>query len=107
MNKEFNELFEGLTRAHGQYTLSGTQRSDGKQQGRATTVREDVTLDKWDLHLKGKKGLGIIPINDDSNCKFGAIDVDTYKDLDYNEVLQKVNQLKLPLYPCKSKSGTV
>jgi hypothetical protein len=107
MNKEFNELFAGLTRAHGEYTLSGTLRSDGKKQGRATTVRQDVTLEKWDLHLKGKKGLGIIPINDDSKCKFGAIDVDTYKDLDYNKVLEQVSKLSLPLYPCRSKSGGV
>ena len=107
MNKEFYELFEGLTRAHGEYTLSGKLRADGKKEGRATTVRQDVTLEKWEAHLTGKKGLGIIPINDDSMCKFGAIDVDVYKDLDYDKILLKVKDFKLPLYACKSKSGGV
>ena len=69
------KLFEGLPRAHGTYEIKG-ERADGKKQGKATTVREDVTLEKWQAHLDGKTGIGIIPINDDSSCKFGAIDVD-------------------------------
>jgi|TARA_R110001592_G_scaffold13613_3_gene62280 hypothetical protein len=107
MNKEFYKLFEGLTRAHGEYTLNGKLRADGKKEGRATTVRQDVTLEKWEAHLTGKKGLGIIPINDKSMCKFGAIDIDVYKDLDYESILLKVKSFKLPLYACKSKSGGV
>jgi len=107
MEKEFNKLFLGLTRAHGRYTLTGDSRSDGKKKGKATTVREDVTLEKWKEHLNGNKGLGIIPINDDSQCRFGAIDVDNYKDLDYNQTLDRVRALDLPLYACRSKSGGV
>lgn len=104
--EQFNEVFMGLTRAHGEYEIN-SERADGKKQGRAKTVREDVTLDKWQLHLDGVKSLGIIPINDDSKCRFGAIDVDTYDGLDFTEINVKLDKYKLPLFPCKSKSGGV
>lgn len=100
------KLFEGLPRAHGTYEIKG-ERADGKKQGKATTVREDVTLEKWQAHLDGKTGIGIIPINDDSSCKFGAIDVDQYDGLDIKVVNDKIKQYKLPLFPCMSKSGGV
>ena len=100
------KLFEGLPRAHGTYEIKG-ERADGKKQGKATTVREDVTLEKWQAHLDGKTGIGIIPINDDSSCKFGAIDVDQYDGLDIKVINDKIKQYKLPLFPCMSKSGGV
>ncbi len=99
-------LFEGLLRAHGTYEIKG-ERADGKKQGKATTVREDVTPEKWQAHLDGKTGIGIIPINDDSNCKFGAIDVDQYDGLDIKAINNKLKEYKLPLFPCMSKSGGV
>lgn len=102
----FNEVFMGLTRAHGEYEING-ERADGKKQGRAKTVREDVTLDKWEAHISGTKSLGIIPINDESKCRFGAIDVDTYDGLDFTEINAKLDKYNLPLFPCKSKSGGV
>ena len=106
MKRKFKELFMGLERAHGSYNISG-ERADGKKQGVAKTVRENVTVEKWEAHLAGKKGLGIIPINDDSCCRFGAIDVDQYDGLDLNKVTAKISKLKLPLWPCQSKSGGV
>ena len=48
---KFKELFMGLDRAHGSYEISG-ERADGKKQGRAKTVREDVTDDKWQSHTR-------------------------------------------------------
>jgi len=103
---DFALYFNGLTRAHGEYEIKG-QRADGKKQGRAKTIREDVTLDKWKDHLEGKRGLGIIPINDDSMCRFGAIDVDQYDGLDFSEINKRIDKYSFPLFPCRSKSGGV
>ena len=96
----------GLDRAHGSYEISG-ERADGKKQGRAKTVREDVTDDKWQSHIQGKMGLGIIPINDSSECRFGAIDIDEYEGLDIGAINKKLIDFKFPLWPCQSKSGGV
>lgn len=104
--ERFFNLFLGLTRAHGTYAING-ERADGKKQGKATTVREDVTLDLWEKHLAGEKSLGIIPIDDNSQCFFGAIDVDKYDGLDFVDLNRKLEQYNLPLFPCKSKSGGV
>ena len=101
---EFGHLFSGLERAHGAYELKDS-RADGKLTGKAVTVREEVTSQHWIDHLDGKKGLGIIPINDQSQVKFGAIDVDQYKDLDLRKLALKIAKLKLPLIVCRSKSG--
>ena len=106
MENRFSSLFAGLERAHGTYEIKDS-RADGKLTGKAVTVRENVTIQHWKDHLAGTKGLGIIPINDESKVKFGAIDVDEYAELNLKELSIKLNQLKLPLIPCRSKSGGV
>ena len=106
MENRFSSLFAGLERAHGTYEIKDS-RADGKLTGKAVTVREKVTIQHWKDHLAGTKGLGIIPINDESKVKFGAIDVDEYAELNLKELSIKLNQLKLPLIPCRSKSGGV
>ena len=106
MENRFSSLFAGLERAHGTYEIKDS-RADGKLTGKAITVRENVTLQHWKDHLAGVKGLGIIPINDNSKVKFGAIDVDEYAELDLKELSKKLEDLKLPLIPCRSKSGGV
>ena len=85
METKFSSLFAGLERAHGTYEIKDS-RADGKLTGKAITVRENVTLQHWKDHLSGVKGLGIIPINDDSKVKFGAIDVDEYAELDLKKL---------------------
>ena len=67
--------------------------------------REIVTDKHWEDHLNGiEPSLGIIPINEDNECRWGCIDVDKYT-LDHKEILKKVNQYMLPLWVCRSKSG--
>ena len=63
-----------------------------------------VTLDLWQDHVEGKRPLGIIPIREDSTCSWGSIDIDEY-DVDALAVVKKIEQMKLPLVPCRSKSG--
>lgn len=103
--ERFFKLFSGLDRAHGMYDISGSSARPGeKLTGRAVTVQEPVTLELWTNHLKGNRGIGIVPINDSSECHFGAIDIDEY-DLNIPEILKEIRKNHLPLYPCLSKSG--
>lgn len=87
-------LFDGLTRAYGQYTIKG----------RASTVRKACGPVQWEAHLTGKIGLGMIPIRDDSTCLFGAIDIDV-DTIDHQHLAEQVKLMNLPLIVCRSKSG--
>jgi len=40
----------------------------------------------------------------DNNCKWGCIDVDKYS-MDIKSTIKKIRELKLPLFPYRSKSG--
>jgi len=102
--EQFIKIFDGLKRAYGTYEVT-TSRTDGKQLGQAATKRAKVTVELWAGHLKGDKGIGIVPIRDDNTAVFGAIDVDIYGELDIAEMLKKARALKLPIVPCRSKSG--
>jgi hypothetical protein len=46
----------------------------------------------------------VIPIREDSKCVWGSIDIDDY-DVDAVDVIKRVDAAKLPLVPCRSKSG--
>lgn len=100
-------LFEGYGQAYGTYKIDETvQVEEGqKRTGKATTLRQAVTVALWDEHLCGKgSGLGIIPINENNTVKFGAIDIDIYN-LDHRSLIQKIEDMKMPLVVCRSKSG--
>ena len=102
---KFIEIFTGLDRAFGQ-TQSREKNEAGKLEGRSWLVKEPISLDNWNTHLEGREpSLGIIPINDDNKCKWGAIDVDTYDGFDYKKLIKKIVGKKIPLVVCKSKSG--
>ena len=102
---KFIEIFTGLDRAYGQ-TQSREKNEAGKLEGRSWLVKEPITRDKWINHLEGKEpSLGIIPIDDNNQCKWGAIDIDTYDGFDYKKLIKKIVENKLPLIVCKSKSG--
>ena len=102
---KFIEIFTGLDRAYGQ-TQSREKNESGKLEGRSWLVKEPITRDKWINHLEGKEpSLGIIPIDDNNQCKWGAIDIDTYDGFDYKKLIKQIVEKKLPLVVCKSKSG--
>lgn len=104
MIKQFARLFAGLDRAHGEYSVDGKKKG-AKATGRAKTVKEQVTQAHYELHLKGHTGLGIVPINDDDNCVFGAIDIDCYENFDPTTVERHITDNGWPLVVCRSKSG--
>ena len=100
----FSSIFDGLKQAYGTYKIDRKQ-SNGKSTGRAGVVREPRTTALWEGHLSGKgDSVGIIPINEENMCIWGCIDVDQYP-LDHKALVEKVQQLKLPLVICRSKSG--
>jgi hypothetical protein len=100
---EFHKLFLGLERAHGQYKIAKEQ-SKTKVAGQAVTVAKPVTDAVWEAHLAGKVGLGVVPIDDDNMCHWGAIDIDVY-DLDLPALEQKIIAAGVPLVVCRTKSG--
>jgi hypothetical protein len=102
--ERFMRLFAGLDRAHGKYTITRKNESKNKIEGRANTVHEPVTLDLWKKHLAGEQGLGIIPIMDDANVHWGALDIDSY-DMDLLALEKQCKELDLPFFLCKTKSG--
>ena len=98
--ERFVELFNGLRSAHGVFI---PERFEGKKQkGKAFTVREPITDKAISAHLRGEVGLGIIPINEESKCKWAVIDVDNY-DISHEDLLKAIKNT--PLVCCKSKSG--
>ena len=102
--EQFSKIFEGSKRAHGIFNVND-QNNGLKQQGVARTIKTvGATTKNWDDHLKGQVGLGIIPINEDNLVKWGVIDIDTYS-LDLPELVKKIENFKLPLVVCRSKSG--
>jgi hypothetical protein len=102
--EEFRAIFEGLKQAHGYFKIEKTS-ATGKAQGKAGVLREPQTNELWKNHLSGDgNGLGIIPINEENQCKWGCIDVDQYP-LDHPMLVDKIRRMKLPLVVCRSKSG--
>jgi hypothetical protein len=100
----FSDLFGGLDSAYGTYELNGAHRSDGKAEGKALTKKGSVTSELFEKHLKGEVSIGIVPIMKDNKCKWGCIDVDKYS-MDIKSTIKKIRELKLPLFPYRSKSG--
>tara|TARA_R110000823_G_scaffold9190_8_gene32272 strand:- start:1433 stop:2977 length:1545 start_codon:yes stop_codon:yes gene_type:complete len=99
----FMAAFKGSDLAHGQTTI-GNKRRNGKTDAKSFIVKQPLTRDLIEEHLKGVKGVGAIPINDRNMCNFGVLDIDTYP-VEHLDILKKCRKLKLPLIVCRSKSG--
>jgi len=103
LTKAFAKIFSGLQRGYGLYDPTSPKDYDFKH--------NPPTIELYQQHLEGKISLGIVPITDKGNCRFGVIDFDDhhkkpegYK-FDYNTLLKKIKFLKLPLTVFKSKTG--
>lgn len=89
------------------------QRSIGKfdpATGRMHTEYSACTEQDVNLHLQGKKGIGLVPILDDDTAKWAAIDIDNHgqeEDIPIAPIDEAILANKLPLIPCRSKSGGV
>jgi hypothetical protein len=108
--KRFMDLFAGLPRAFGQYSIAPNTKADsrGKVEGRAATWSDrPLELADWEAHLNGKRGLGIVPIRDDGTVVFGALDIDRYP-FDPLPVLADCYKLGIPpdRLPIEVRGGT-
>ena len=104
MIDEFIKIFEGLDRAYGQFKRNDS-RISVKVEGRPWVEHKSPQRNLWENHLRGiGVSLGIFPLTDDSTCKWGAIDIDV-DGMNYEELLKKIRELKLPLIMFRSKSG--
>ena len=102
--KRFAGIFDGLQCAYGTYRID-RKNQNGKNTGKAQVIKSPRTDELWEGHLSGQgDAIGIIPINEDNNCKWGCIDVDTYP-LYLTKLIQDIRRMKLPLVVCRSKSG--
>lgn len=92
--------------------VSNTRSSGRYDPTRDRAYTEPTALDEsdWQGHLNGVRGVGGVPILDDDTSMWGAIDCDNHgsdEDLDIRAVDDKIRTLKLPLVPCRSKSGGI
>ena len=101
--EHFAKLFRGLNRAYGAVDLAGKD-ANGKQRGKYKFVHEPRTSATYASHLNGEMSIGVVPINEDNVCIWGAIDIDQYP-LDHAAIIKKLDELDLPLVVCRSKSG--
>jgi hypothetical protein len=100
-------LFEGSIDAHGTYDPSSTTVSAaGKIEIKtsARTMREPVTEEMWDEHLRGVRPLGIIPLRPDDTIVWGCGDIDQY-DINLGDLVSRVEAARLPVVVTRSKSG--
>jgi hypothetical protein len=99
-------LFEGFAGAHGTHGTPTREPGGLKWAIKTTakTLREPVTIKLWEQHVAGKRPLGVIPIREDNSCSWGSIDFDEY-DEDLLKIIVRAEAAKMPLVPCRSKSG--
>lgn len=100
------ELFRGYSGAHGTHGEPYREPDSLKWAIKkvAVSLREPYTLEMWEAHLAGKRPLGVVPVMGDGNCCWASIDFDQY-DTNLLDLVARVQQMKLPVVPCRSKSG--
>src|SRR5437588_5479253 len=93
----FCELFLGSLQCHGVQVH--------KESGIVHfTADGPATPDDFERHLGGDRGVGIVPVCEDGTCRFAAIDIDV-DTINHTQLYERVQQLKLPVTVCRSKSG--
>jgi len=103
--KNFKNIFKGLERAHGCTKVTTPTENGVKVKGQSFVVRQPVTDELWLKHLQGSQSLGIIPINENDQCVWGCVDIDSYAGFDHKKLIDKIKNYNLPLVVCRSKSG--
>ena len=92
--ERFRKIFKGLETAYGQYVNKVTTLPGEKAKGKAFIKKDLVTDNQWKDHLEGKDpALGIIPINAESQCRWGCIDIDQYN-FDHVVFINKIRKKK-------------
>lgn len=100
----FIELFRGNMAVHGQHIPAARVKEGEKAKGESFTRTEPVTRELYQRHCYGDYSLGIVPIDQNNNVRFVAIDIDVYP-CDPRYYAAFVDRYKLPLTIFRSKSG--
>lgn len=101
LQEKFKHLFRGHTNRVGRFLHQPSPDVEKK----AWTLKEPPTDRHWQEHLTASgPGIGIVPINEDSQCYWGAIDVDDHE-VDHAALAKRILELELPLICCRSRSG--
>ena len=101
--ERFARIFRGLEKAYGAVDLASSSEGE-KKKGRYKFIQEPRTMETFEGHLKGETSIGIVPINEENKCIWGAIDIDKYP-LDHSAIVKKIEKLMNPLVVCRRKSG--
>lgn len=93
--------------------FAGNERSFGVWSPRTKKMRTEirpVSAKEFADHLNGKMGVGIVPINDENDSLWGAVDIDNHgddHDLPIDEVANILKERSIPAIACRSKSGGI
>jgi len=104
--EKFYNLFQGNQSLYGRSELTGEVDNKGKHIARSWTIKEPITRELWEQHLKGQVSIGQVPIRPDGTVTWIAFDVDIYKNgINIKEFLARIRGLNLPIMLFRSKSG--
>lgn len=105
---DFRQLFTGNTQAYGQHNYGIDPESGSKREGTSSTVKGRPEQANYLSHLRGEKGLGIVPINHDNEVKFVALDVDIYNQTEkqkFDAIIKAIEYHNAPIAIFATKSG--
>ena len=109
--ERYIEFFNGYRNAYGVADFNHQDSKIDSETGKKKPVYrwnfEELTNDIYQQHIDGKLSIGIQPCTEDSEVKFGVIDVDPkdYADFNKKDYIDIIQQYELPLLPVESKSG--
>ena len=113
MIKRYIKIFDGYRMAYGTAELKNAKvdpEKGGKlviPKGDYGWTHQELTEEIYEKHLEGTLSIGVQPCNENSEAKFGVIDIDPkdYVGFDRQYIIEKIQEYKLPLVPVLSKSG--
>ena len=111
MEKRYIEFFTGYKNAYGVADFNHQDSYIDSETGKKKPVYrwnyEPLTDEVYDQHLKGELSIGIQPCTENSEVRFGVIDIDPkdYEEFNKKDYIDIIQQYELPLLPIESKSG--
>ena len=105
------EFFTGYRRAYGVADFNHQDSYIDSETGKKKPVYrwnfEELTDEVYESHIAGKLSIGIQPCTENSEVRFGVIDIDPkdYDDFNKKDYIDIIQLYKLPLLPVQSKSG--
>ena len=110
MNR-YIEFFNGYRHAYGIADFEHPDAYIDSETGKKKPVYrwnfEELTDEVYESHIAGKLSIGIQPCTENSEVKFGVIDIDPkdYDNFNKKDYIDIIQQYELPLLPVQSKSG--